>query len=58
MYVNVKFMNKLSDSFECSLGLRQDECLSHFLFSNFVNDREDMFIQNGAASIANSSEEL
>ena len=39
----VKYMNSLSDSFECQLGVRQGECLSPFLFSMFVNDIENMF---------------
>lgn len=55
MYTNVKskvkYMNNLSDSFECTLGVRQGECLSPFLFSMFINDLEDMLIQNGATGI-------
>ena len=43
----VKYMNQLSDSFECLLGVRQGECLSPFLFSMFINDIEHMFIKNG-----------
>ena len=47
----VKYMNQLSDSFECLLGVRQGECLSPFLFSIFINDIEDMFIKNGNTGI-------
>ena len=47
----VKYMNKLSNSFECKLGVRQGECLSPFLFSMFVNDLEDVFVQNGVNGV-------
>lgn len=47
----VKYMNELSTSFECHLGVRQGECLSPFLFSMFVNDIENMFIEYGANGI-------
>ena len=55
MYNNVKsrvkFMNELSDSFHCNLGVRQGECLSPFLFAMFLNDIEDVFVQNGEDGI-------
>jgi hypothetical protein len=43
MYQNVKFRvnsqnNTLSESFLCSFGVRQGDCLSHFLFSIHAND--------------------
>ena len=41
----VKLGNKLSDAFECSLGVRQGESLSPFLFSMFLNDIEDVFMK-------------
>ena len=47
----VKNSNKLSVEFDCSLGVRQGECLSLFLFAMFLNDMEDMFIQNGVEDI-------
>ena len=47
----VKYMNHLSNSFECQLGVRQGECLSPFLFSMFVNDLEDVFVQNGVNGV-------
>lgn len=51
MYQNikskVKFDNKLSKEFTCSLGVRQGECLSPFLFSIFLNDIENEFVMSG-----------
>lgn len=47
----VKYMNKLSNSFECELGVRQGECLSPFLFSMFLNDIEDMYVTSGLDGI-------
>jgi hypothetical protein len=43
----VKYNNEVSNSFECTLGVRQGECLSPFLFSMFINDIEDMYVKNG-----------
>jgi len=43
----VKLGNKLNDAFECSLGVRQGESLSPFLFSMFLNDIEDVFMNKG-----------
>ena len=40
----VKYMNKLSDDFQCMLGVRQGECLSPFLFSLCINDLENVFL--------------
>ena len=47
----VKNSYKLSGKFDCILGVRQGECLSLFLFAMFLNDMEDMFIQNGVEDI-------
>ena len=51
MYKNVKskvkMYNMLGNEFFCSLGVRQGECLSPLLFSLFLNDIEDKFIQSG-----------
>ena len=47
MYENVKskvkYKNRLSENFECYLGVRQGESLSPFLFSMYLNDIEDEF---------------
>ena len=43
----VKHDNKLSESFTCTLGVRQGECLSPFLFSMYLNDIEEYFMTNG-----------
>ena len=45
--VYVHCVCKLSDAFECSLGVRQGESLSPFLFSMFLNDIEDVFMNKG-----------
>ena len=37
----------LGNEFFCSLGVRQGECLPPLLFSLFLNDIEDKFIQSG-----------
>jgi len=47
----VKMQNKLSDAYECRLGVRRGESLSTFLFSMFLNDIEDIFIDNGLSGI-------
>ena len=55
IYSNVKsrvnFENELSDTFSCSLGVRQGECLSPFLFSMYLNDIEVYFVLNGYEGI-------
>ena len=43
----VKYCNKLSSEYECHLGVRQGECLSPFLFSMYLNDIENMFLEKG-----------
>ena len=47
----VKYYNQLSGEYICTLGVRQGECLSPFLFSMFLNDIEESFISNGADGI-------
>ena len=41
----------ITDSFECTLGVRQGESLSPFLFSMYVNDLEDFLRNNGSTGI-------
>ena len=55
MYENVKsrvkYKNRLSENFECYLGVRQGESLSPFLFSLYLNDIEDKFYLNAIEGI-------
>ena len=39
---------QMSQSFECTLGVRQGECLSPFLFAIYINDLEDNIAENNA----------
>ena len=43
----VKYCNKLGNEFYCKLGVRQGECLSPLLFSLFLNDIEEIFLESG-----------
>lgn len=43
----VKYDNNLSNEFSSHLGVRQGECLSPFLFSMYLNDLENEYIQKG-----------
>jgi hypothetical protein len=59
MYQNVKSRvktnsNTLSESFLCSLGVRQGDCLSPFLFSIYVNDIENTLSREGFKGIDTS----
>ena len=47
----VKYNNELGNEFYCGLGVRQGECLSPLLFSLFLNDIEEHFIQAGMEGI-------
>ena len=47
----VKFSNKLCNEFHCSLRVRQGECLSPLLFSLYLNDIEEQFINLGLYGI-------
>ena len=47
----VKFCNKLGNEFPCSLGVRQGICLSPILFSLYLNDIEEQFINSGIEGI-------
>ena len=47
----VKYMNTLSSEFSCYLGVRQGECLSPFLFSMYLNDLEQEFVEKGVQGI-------
>ena len=55
MYKHVKSMVKLhnvvSEGFECMLGVRQGECLSHFLFAMYLNDLEEELRLKGSDGI-------
>ena len=44
-------MNTLSSEFSCHLGVRQGECLSPFLFSMYLNDLEQEFVEKGVQGI-------
>ena len=47
----VKFSNTLGNEFQCSLGVRQGKCLSPLLFSFYLNDIEEQFINSGLDGI-------
>jgi len=47
----VKYNNELSGSYSCTLGVRQGESLSPFLFAMFLNDIENIFIEKGLPGI-------
>ncbi len=43
----VKFNTNLSEEFAYILGVRQDECLSPFLFAMYINDLEHELYTGG-----------
>ena len=47
----MKNNNILSESFSCSIGVRQGECLSPFLFAMYVNDLEQELSEKGVNGI-------
>ena len=47
----VKFDNKLGNEFNCTLGVRQGECLSPLLFSLYLNNIEEQFLNSGLEGI-------
>ena len=47
----VKYCNQLGVSFTCMLGVRLGECLSPFLFAMFLNDVENVFLEQGMNGI-------
>ena len=46
----VKYCKQLGDSFTCMLGV-QVECLPQFLFAMFLNDVENVFLEQGMNGI-------
>ena len=42
----VKVLNNIGNEFYCSLGVRQGECLSPLLFSFYLNDIEEQFVNS------------
>lgn len=57
MYQNIKTCikkgNDFSGFFNCDVGVKQGENLSPFLFSLYLNDLEDFFIENNIDSLEN-----
>ncbi len=47
---------KMFDSFVCSVGVRQGENLSPFLFAYYVNDTEEQLIEAGRNDLVFSDE--
>ena len=41
-------LGEKSPDFECKLGVRQGECLSPFLFAMYVNDLEEVLLDDNA----------
>lgn len=44
---SVKLNNEVGESFLCSLGVAQGDCLSPFLFSMYINDLEETLMLKG-----------
>jgi hypothetical protein len=47
----VKMQGEVSGEFDCSIGVRQGECLSPFLFSLFLNDLEQSLVVGNFAGL-------
>lgn len=47
----VKYDTKLSESFDCYLGVRQGECLSPFLFAIYINDIEAELVDKDVSGV-------
>jgi hypothetical protein len=46
-----QLLGEVSDEFECTMGVRQGESLSPFLFSLFLNDLEETLVQGNHAGL-------
>ena len=47
----IKYKNNVSEAFICSIGVRQGECLSPFLFSMYLNDLEEELSVKGVKGV-------
>jgi hypothetical protein len=43
----IKYNNSVSESYSCTLGVAQGECISPFLFSMYLNDLEETLVLKG-----------
>ena len=46
-----QLLGEVSDEFECTMGVRQGESLSPFLFSLFLNDLEETLVEGNHAGL-------
>ena len=54
----ISFEGNFSEFFPCNNGLRQGENLSPFLFSLYLNDIENFFIQNNVRELTTITEDI